>query len=123
MSSKGPRYRVRNLTSERRVAAALQRADTFFARTLGLMGSASLPAEGGLWLDPCTSIHMFFMRYAIDVIFLDTSLRVTRAIKGLRPWTIALGGRGACSVLELPVGTIARSATQKGDSLAIEPLG
>jgi uncharacterized membrane protein (UPF0127 family) len=61
---------------------------------------------------------MFFMRFAIDALFLDPSLRVLRVAENLRPWVPAVGApRGTYSVLELPAGTAARTATQAGDEL------
>jgi uncharacterized protein len=70
-----------------------------------------------LWIEPCSSIHMFFMRFAIDAVFVDRGGTVTRAVTGLRPWRIASGGPGAHAVLELPVGTIFSSGTREGDVL------
>lgn len=61
---------------------------------------------------------MFFMRFAIDAVFLDRSLRVVRVAENLRPWVPAVGApSGTDSVLELPAGTAARSGTQAGDEL------
>ena len=61
---------------------------------------------------------MLFMRFAIDALFLDRSLRVLRVAEGLRPWVPAVGApRGTDSVLELPAGTAARTGTQAGDEL------
>ena len=61
---------------------------------------------------------MFFMRFAIDAIFLDRSMRVLRVAPNLRPWVPAIGApRGSDSVLELPAGTAARTRTQAGDEL------
>jgi uncharacterized membrane protein (UPF0127 family) len=58
---------------------------------------------------------MFFMRFAIDAVFVDASGRVVRAAERLRPWTPAVAARGARDVVELPPGTIARTRTQAGD--------
>jgi uncharacterized protein len=61
---------------------------------------------------------MFFMRFAIDALFLDGSMRVLRVAPSLRPWVPAVGApRGTTSVLELPAGTAARTGTQAGDEL------
>lgn len=62
---------------------------------------------------------MFFMRFAIDAVFVDRDLVVTKVVSDLRPWRIAVGGRGARSVIELPVGIISRSGTRAGDRLEI----
>jgi uncharacterized membrane protein (UPF0127 family) len=64
---------------------------------------------------------MFFMRFAIDAVFVDRSTTVTRVVSNLPPWRIASGGRGAHAVLELPVGTILSSGTREGDVLEKTP--
>ncbi len=63
---------------------------------------------------------MVFMRFGIDAVFLDRSGTVIRAATGLRPWRISIAARGAAEVVELPLGTIARSGTQAGDVLVFE---
>ena len=63
---------------------------------------------------------MFFMRFPIDVLFLDRTGRVVRAVSDVRPWVPALAARGAREVVELRVGTIAESGTQAGDDLVFE---
>ncbi len=65
---------------------------------------------------------MLFMRFAIDVVFVDRARRVVKTRAALRPWTLAVAARGADEVLELPVGTIARTHTQVGDELVYEPV-
>jgi hypothetical protein len=70
----------------------------------------------GLVIEPCGSIHMMFMRFAIDAVFYDRELRVTEVSRHLRPWTgLAFGGKGARGVVELPAG--ASSATEPGNVL------
>ena len=63
---------------------------------------------------------MFFMRFAIDALFLDRNGRVVRAVPDLRPWVFAVAARGAKEVVELRAGTIAESGTQAGDDLVFE---
>lgn len=65
---------------------------------------------------------MLFMRFAIDAVFVDRARRVVKTRADLRPWTVAVGARGAAEVLELPVGTIARTGTQVGDDLVYERM-
>ncbi|CAN5637872.1 hypothetical protein BH23CHL2_BH23CHL2_20250 [soil metagenome] len=72
-------------------------------------------------IDPCTSIHMFFMRFPIDVLYVNRDNCVVRAQPGIRPWRVGpLYTKGARFVIELPEGTIARSGTIVGDQLTIE---
>jgi len=88
---------------------------------MGLMGRRLLPPDHALWLPGDNGIHMFFMRFPIDVVFLakpnvDGSRQVVSVHRGLRPWTgIIPLVRGASGVLELPVGAIDASSTQRGD--------
>ena len=82
-------------------------ADSAWLRTKGLLGRSSLAEDEGIWLRPGSSIHMFFMRFAIDAVFLDRDMRVLRVAADLEPWRMA-SKRGAKSVLELPAGRCAR---------------
>jgi uncharacterized membrane protein (UPF0127 family) len=74
----------------------------------------------GLWIKPCNQVHMFFMKYAIDLVFLDENHRIVRLVEGLAPGKISPKVRDAKSVLELPVGTIARAGLAEGAALAID---
>ncbi len=114
--------RVVNQRTGRLLGSRIEKALSLGARTIGLLDRRSLAEGEGLWIEPCSSIHMFFMRFAIDAVFVDHRGAVTRATEGLRPWRIAFGGRGAHAVLELPVGVIAASDTRSGDVLRSEPL-
>ncbi len=90
------------------------------------MGRAALSPGGGLWLRPASSIHMLFMRFAIDAIFLGrpgpTGDRVVLAARrALQPWLGLIPlVRGADGCLELPVGTIEATGTVRGDTVRIE---
>ena len=103
------------------VTPRLQRADTMLRRMRGLLGRGSLPADEGLWIDPCDAIHMFFMRFSIDAIFIDEHLQVVRVCEDLKPWRMARGGKHAHSVLELPPGKAAFFNIRVGDKLQISP--
>jgi uncharacterized membrane protein (UPF0127 family) len=89
-------------------------AATPFARMRGLLGRRSLPSGEGILLRPAASIHTFFMRFAIDAVFLDDELRVVAIASHLRPWRAA-GRRGAKAVLELPAGECERRGLAVGD--------
>ncbi len=92
------------------------------------MGRPSLPTGSGLWLTGTSNIHMFFMRFPIDAVFLgrpaaDGGRQVVAVHAGLRPWTgIVWYARGADGCLELPAGSAAASGTAVGDVVALEPL-
>jgi uncharacterized protein len=108
------------------IAERLELAESLWARFLGLMGRAAIRPGDGLWLAGTNGIHMFFMRFPIDAVFLGKrrpdGLREVRAIRtGLRPWTgLVPLVRGADGVLELPVGAVAASGTAVGDLVRLE---
>jgi uncharacterized membrane protein (UPF0127 family) len=79
-------------------------ADTFWKRSVGLLGRAQLKASQGLLLRPCDSIHTCFMRFTIDVIFLDTHNQVVQVKQNVAPWRLVWGGRKAHSVIEVQSG-------------------
>jgi uncharacterized membrane protein (UPF0127 family) len=79
-------------------------ADTFWKRSIGLIGLRSLNPGQGLLLRPCGSIHTCFMRFPLDVIFLDTRNRVVRTRKHVKPWRLAWGGWHAHAVIEVQSG-------------------
>ena len=87
----------------------VQVADNFLQRLRGLMlrSPASLPLGTGLLIAPCNSIHMMFMRFAIDVVYLAEDYTVVKTVKNVRPWLgiSACLKRGTGAVLELPSGS------------------
>lgn len=112
------RYRWINASKgDALVAAQAEKAESFWARFKGLLGRDDLEPGGGLHIEPCNSIHMFFMRFAIDVVFLDEELRVVRAISGIKPWRATRAYTKATSVLELPEGVVAQTGIAPGDVL------
>src|SRR5262245_22465975 len=112
-------YRVRELTSGQVLAERLRSANTHWTRLRGLLGTRTLPAGDGLWIRPCRQVHMFGMRYAIDVVFVDAEQRVVGLTSELQPGRVSPKVATATSVLELPVGTIARTGLQLGTQLEI----
>jgi uncharacterized membrane protein (UPF0127 family) len=93
-------------------------ARTPLRRMKGLLGRRTLSSEEGLLLRPAGSVHTWFMRFPIDVVFLDRDLCVLRVVEELAPWRIA-GARGAKAVLELPAGAAARVRLRAGDVLSV----
>ena len=116
---------ARNLDRGSVLAERLETAGSLWTKFMGLMGRPSLPAGDGLWLPASNGIHMMFMRFPIDAVFVsrranDGSRRVLSVHRGLRAWTgIVPLVRGADGVLELPVGTIDASGTAVGDRLEV----
>jgi uncharacterized membrane protein (UPF0127 family) len=90
--------------------------DTALTRMRGLLGRRELPSGEGILLKPASSVHMAFMRFAIDAVFLDRDLRVVKIATDLQPWRVA-GSRGAKAVLEIPAGEAGRRGLTVGDRL------
>jgi hypothetical protein len=90
-----------------------------FGRARGLLGRSGLEPGSGMLIDSAPSVHMFFMRFPIDVVFLDRDRRVVGVRHGLRPWRVA-GARRAVAALELPAGAAAAAGLERGDVLALE---
>ena len=91
-------------------------AETMLRRARGLLGRAELPLGEGILLRPASSIHTFFMRFPIDVLFLDRNLVVRKVVHRLGPWRMAFG-LGSKSVLELPAGEAERHGVAPGERL------
>ena len=96
-------------------------AETALTRMKGLLGRRELPSGEGILLRPASSIHMAFMRFAIDAVFLDRDGRVLKIARELGPWKAAAAKR-AKAVVELPAGEAARRGIELGDRL-VEDAG
>jgi uncharacterized membrane protein (UPF0127 family) len=118
--------RARNLTRDSALAERVEVAASLWAKFMGLMGRAELAPGAGLWLPDSNGIHMFFMRFPIDAVFLgrpgDGGVRpVVSVHRDLPPWRgIVPLSRRAHGVLELPAGTIDATGTQVGDLVALD---
>jgi hypothetical protein len=112
------RLRVSNLTRNTLLATCMEVADSASARNKGLLGRERLAPGEGLWIRPCEAVHTFWMRFSIDLVYLDRKDRIRKLRGEVRPWRLS-----ACltahSVLELPSGTIRDTQTQLGDTLEI----
>jgi len=111
---------VVNTTTGETLAQRAVVADSLWSRLVGLQGRSALPAGAGLVLIPNNSIHMFFMRFPIDALFVDQAGRVTRVGRACRPWTIGPIAPGALYCVELPAG--AASGAQRGHQIELRPL-
>jgi hypothetical protein len=118
--SGGPQQAI-NITQGTVLATKLELASTGASRRKGLLGRESLAAGEGLWIAPCESVHTFFMRFAIDLVYLDRKHRVRKVRSSVSPWRLS-ACFSAHSVLELPAGTIQASRTRCGDCVEIAPV-
>ena len=113
---------VENLTRGQTLVRAGRVASSFFARMRGLIGSAP-PAPGeGLLIIPCSSVHTHFMRFPIDVLYVNAAQTVVGIDHTLSPWHVGRFYRPVRFVLELPAGTAQRTTTQVGDQLQLQGL-
>ncbi len=112
---------VRNQTRQTVLARSADVADTSEKRRTGLLKHERLEPGEGLWIVPCESVHTFFMKFPIDLVYMDKRRKVRKVRHAVAPWRLS-----ACltahSVLELPAGTAERSGTAVGDELAVEKL-
>jgi uncharacterized membrane protein (UPF0127 family) len=113
--------RVANLDRQATIGDHVLVAETWWRRLRGLLGRPPLQAGDGLLIRPCRAVHMFGMRYAIDLIFLDDRNRVEATYADLRPGRMTHFHRVAVAALELPAGQLARTGTQVGDRLEVTP--
>jgi uncharacterized protein len=108
--------RVSNLTRSTVLATHMEVADSAAKRNRGLLGRESLSAGEGLWISPCEAVHTFWMRFPIDLVYLDRKTQIRKLVCNVPPWRLS-----ACllahSVIELPAGTICNTQTETGDML------
>src|ERR1700687_924318 len=113
------KIRVRNLTRETVLATAADVADTSAKRRTGLLKHQRLEPGEGLWISPCESVHTFFMKFAIDLVYLDKQKKVRKVRHAVPPWRLS-ACLAAHPVLELPAGSVAPTGTERGDQLAFD---
>lgn len=112
--------RITNQTRGTTLATRCRVASSIVDRTVGLLRTPDVARGEGLLIERSPSIHMFFMRYPIDAVFVDRSGRVTRTVSRLRPWRVVLWARGARDCIELRSGTVESTGTLPGDQLRLE---
>lgn len=116
----GPNVKVVNLTRNRMVVEDGRVADGLLGRLRGLIGHRPLETGQGLLIVPCQSIHMFFMAFPIDVLYVTPDLEVAGIDHTINPWQVGRPQPRARFVLELPAGTAKATGTQVGDRLRID---
>jgi uncharacterized membrane protein (UPF0127 family) len=94
-------------------------ADTVLRRIKGLLGRNDFRQGEALIIKPCNSIHTFFMRFPIDVLFVDKHNKVIKATPALKPFCLTYIYFNAAFAIELPAGTLASTSTAKGDFISI----
>lgn len=114
------RLKVVNATRDAVIATSLEVAASGKKRRKGLLGRDRLPAGEGLWIIPCESVHTFFMRFPIDLVYLDRKNRIRKVRSAVGPWRLS-ACFAAHSVLELAAGTVRATETQRGDTLEFSP--
>ena len=95
-------------------------ADNFWLRLRGLLGASPLQKGEGLILAGEKSIHTHFMKFPIDVVYVDKNYKVIRADANMAPYRLGPFVAQSAYVLEMPTGTIANTATETGDQLKFE---
>ena len=112
---------MRNQTRNTVLGETVEVADTSESRRVGLLKHARLAPGSGLWIVPCESVHTFFMKFPIDLVYLDKKRKVRKVRHAVPAWRLS-----ACltahSILELPAGTAEKSGTLPGDELLFETL-
>lgn len=94
-------------------------AQTFAARSVGLLKHSALAENEGLWIHRCNSIHTFFMKFSIDCVFLDKAQRVKAIYQDVKPWRLILPVWGARSVIEMNSGKSSQLGLKVGDQLYV----
>jgi uncharacterized membrane protein (UPF0127 family) len=112
--------RVVNRTRQIVLATDVRQAANPWSRMTGLLGRATFGPGEGLHITPCIAVHTLFLRFPIDVLFLDRNGSVVRTAATVRPFRCVWGSRRAYSALELPAGTITATATAVGDRVTFD---
>ena len=112
---------MRNETRQTTLADGAAVANTSASRRTGLLKHERLEPGDGLLISPCSAVHTFFMKFPIDLVYLDKRRKVRKVRRAVPAWRLS-----ACltahSVLELPAGTVERTGTEVGDELAVDKL-
>lgn len=122
MYKEGLLYKAINQDSGVILAEKLRVARTFRSRSKGLLDRSALDQGEALLIQPCTSIHTFFMKFSIDVMFLDKKCKVVKVDRDVKPWRLSSCLFGAYMVIEFNSGTVKNNLIKSGDSIKIEEI-
>lgn len=106
--------RLVNLENAQIIAESIESANTFFKRLKGLMFRQELSPGSGIYLYPCNAIHTFFMKFPIDVLYIDKDWRIVGMEEHLQPGKVGKKFSAATSVIELESGSIRLNSIQRG---------
>ncbi len=110
---------LKNTSKQKTLAAEVITANSFWSRAKGLLGRKTLPQQTTLWISDCNSIHTFFMKFSLDLIFVDRDLKVCAVHRNVRPWRIRGPIWKAKSVFEFSTGAIPENFVEPGDQLHV----
>ncbi len=106
--------------SQRTLIPRLELADSMWRRMKGLLGRTHLPVDQALWIPQCRSVHTFFMKFPIDLIFLDRDLVVRKTFKHVNPGRLIWPVWSASSVIELQAGFLDKNPIRVGEKLHVD---
>lgn len=112
--------KLTNETTKQTLVSELEVASTLWSRTKGLLGRDGLSDEQALWILRCNSVHTFFMRFAIDLVFLNKRLEVTKVLERVKPGRVVWPVLSASSVVEMKAGAVERRPVRVGDKLNVD---
>lgn len=110
---------LENKTKNQIIAANVIEARRLTERLIGLMGEKKWPGQNALWIHRCNSIHTCFMRFPIDVVFVDRHLKVQAVIRNIQPWRFIWPIWRANSVFEMAAGSLKEQSVSVGDQLYV----
>jgi uncharacterized membrane protein (UPF0127 family) len=110
---------LKRLADNQLIAARVVEAKSFCQRAVGLLGKSDWPSDRTLWIHDCNSIHTFFMKFTIDVVFVDAELKVTKICRGVRPGRMTWPDFKAKSVFEFSSVHGQAQTLQPGDKLHV----
>ncbi len=114
--------RVTNVTRHTELGDRIEVAGNGQSRRKGLLGREGLASGEGLWIVPCEAVHTFWMRFPIDLVYIDRKRRIVKTRNSVPAWRLS-AALTAHSVLELPAGTIRETHSARGDTLEFEYPG
>lgn len=112
--------KIYNSTQNRLISDDTKMADDFFSRGIGLLSRKSISENEGLIIKPCCSIHTFFMRFDIDILFVNKKNEIIALYENVKPWKILPIHITSNYVVELPAGKISSQNIYKGDIITLE---